>query len=116
MATLQGTASAELLTGLGGADTLTGLGGADTLRGGAGVDDLIYTGSTTVGVSVNLATGAVSGGHAQGDTLTDTDTASGFQTDFEAVPGSVHNDSLVGSAGANTLEGGAGDDSCDPRY
>jgi Ca2+-binding RTX toxin-like protein len=51
-------------------------------------------------VSVNLATGAMSGGDAQGDTL----------SGIEQVQGSGFNDTLTGDANANTLWGYAGDD------
>ena len=106
---LTGSAGADRLLGGAGADTLEGGGGNDTLEGGAGTDRLSYEGSSA-GVTVNLATGTVSGGDAQGDVLHDADTASGFQTDFEEVQGSAHGDSLTGSAGADRLLGGAGAD------
>ena len=77
---LLGGADADSVRGDGGADTLEGEGdrndtleggaGGDSLSGGAGTDRLSYAGSNA-GVSVNLATGAVSGGHAAGDTLAD---------------------------------------------
>ena len=113
--TLTGTAAADSLTGLAGADSLTSLGGADTLEGGAGADtlsggagtDRLSYASSDVGVSVNLATGAVSGGHAQGDTLADANaTLAGFQSDFEEVLGSVGADTLTGGSGNAWLHGG----------
>jgi Ca2+-binding RTX toxin-like protein len=72
---------------------------ANILSGGAGVDTLDYANSTA-GVSVNLSSNVVSGGFAQGDTI----------SGFENVTGSAFNDVLVGGAGANTLLGGAGAD------
>ena len=95
--TLTGDDSVNRLEGGNGDDTLTGGGGADRLEGGTGNDTVIYSGSPG-GVTVNLATGAVSGGDAQGDTI----------SGFENVTGSAHNDVLTGDRGANVLAGGAG--------
>jgi Ca2+-binding RTX toxin-like protein len=78
---------------------LEGAAGADVITGGDGSDTASYAGSAA-GVTVNLATGAASGGDAEGDTL------SGVENLF----GSAQNDALTGDAGANTLSGGAGDD------
>jgi Ca2+-binding RTX toxin-like protein len=80
-------------------DTLTGGAGGDALHGGAGIDTTIYAGSTT-GVTINLATGAASGGSATGDTF----------TGLENLVGSAHADTLTGNAGNNALTGGAGND------
>ena len=52
---------------------------------------------------MNLATGAASGGDAQGDTI----------ADFEHVVGSAHGDTFRGDGGANRLSGGAGNDDLD---
>ncbi|MGO4127755.1 calcium-binding protein [Inquilinus sp. YAF38] len=73
--------------------------GIDQLTGGDGIDTLSYA-SSAAGVSVNLATGAVSGGDAAGDTF----------TGFEQVLGSGFDDTLTGNAGANTIWGMAGND------
>ena len=64
-----------------------------------GTDTLDYTYSDA-GVTVNLATGVVSGGHAEGDTI----------DGFENVRGSSHDDTLVGGGGDNLLEGSDGAD------
>ncbi len=96
---LVGSAHGDTLIGDGGANRLEGGAGGDRLDGGAGEDTLSYAGSGA-GVSVNLATGAVSGGDAQGDTI----------AGFEHVVGSAHDDLLRGDDGANRLHGGAGDD------
>ena len=69
--------------------------GADTLVGGDGVDRADYAYST-VGLTVNLATGVAS----DGDAL----------STIENVTGSKFNDALTGDAGVNVLDGGAGDD------
>ncbi len=115
--TLTGDGSANQLTGGGGNDSLIGGSGADTLDGGDGNDtlaggsgsDLLYGGdgfdfldysTSTSGVSVNLATGAVASGDAAGDTI----------LGFEGVIGSGSNDTLTGNAGANAFYGGAGND------
>ena len=118
--TLRGTPQSDVMYGLGGNDRLFGLGDNDILNGGAGADALDggdgddtaeYFGSDAA-VSVNLATGAVSGGHAQGDTF----------TSIENLTGSAHNDDLtgddignilVGAGGNDTLDGGDGDDTLD---
>ena len=105
-----GSTLGDTLTGSSLGNTLEGGAGGDLLSGGAGTDRLDYSASNA-GVSVNLATGAASGGHAAGDTLTDGNaTLTGFQSDFEQVVGSGHDDSLTGTSGADTLDGGAGND------
>jgi Ca2+-binding RTX toxin-like protein len=82
-----------------GNDVIEGDGGADTLAGGTGIDTLSYA-SSSAGVTVDLATSAVSGGDAEGDTV----------SGFENVYGSAFDDHLTGDAGNNTLWGGAGND------
>ncbi|MEN7454597.1 calcium-binding protein [Mesorhizobium sp. CCNWLW179-1] len=98
-----GSAHADSLTGDGGNNVLAGLGGADNLTGGLGSDTVDYTASTA-GVIVNLETGTAAGGHASGDVL----------TGIENLSGSGFDDTLTGiDAGANTLNGGAGNDLLD---
>ncbi|WP_395677995.1 beta strand repeat-containing protein [Inquilinus sp.] len=92
----------DQLDGGDGNDYLEGGSGADVLAGGAGIDAAAYTGSATA-VIVNLATGAASGGDAQGDTL----------SGIEQVLGSAFADRLTGDAGANALWGQDGDDLLD---
>ena len=100
-------------------DLLEGGAGADTLsgflpdRGGPDYTELLSYATSNAGVSVNLATGAVSGGHAQGDVLVDARADSGFQTDFDGILGSTLADTLTGSAGNDLIEGGAGTDVLD---
>ena len=107
---LHGGAGADRIEGGGGADTIQGGEGADGIEGGSGADSLsggggtgtdtlVYAGSNAA-VSVNLLTGAASGGHAQGDTL----------SGFEHLRGSRFNDSLTGDGGNNRIDGGAGGD------
>ncbi len=54
---------------------------------------------------VNLNSGMVSSGHAQGDIL----------IGFENVIGSAHNDTLTGNTGNNTLVSGIHEDHASPR-
>jgi Ca2+-binding RTX toxin-like protein len=97
--TLRGNIGNDKLFGEAGHDVLDGNAGADLLDGGAGGDTATYQGSNAA-VTINLATGAASGGFAQGDTL----------VDVEHVTGSSYNDSIIGNAAANVLRGGAGND------
>jgi Ca2+-binding RTX toxin-like protein len=97
--TLFGTSAGDTISGLGGNDAIKGFGGADFIDGGAGIDTVFY-GDSTVGVSINLATGRCFGGSAEGDTL----------VSIENVFGSNFNDTLIGSSAANQLHGGEGND------
>lgn len=65
---LDGGAGNDLLNGGAGNDTLHGGAGNDTYVGGSGLDMIDYSDSAA-GVSVNLATGALSGGDAAGDSI-----------------------------------------------
>lgn len=103
-----GDGRANLLSGRGGDDRLEGGGGADILRGGAGADMLIGGagmdsadyGTSSAGVTINLADGTALGGDATGDS---------FES-IERVIGSAHGDSITGDDNANMLSGGDGDD------
>jgi Ca2+-binding RTX toxin-like protein len=86
----------------GGADTYTGHVGYDNVDGGTGSDTLSYAGSDA-GVTVSLATGVATGGHAEGDTF----------IGFENLRGSNFIDKLTGNGSANKLEGLDGDDVLD---
>ena len=99
---LTGDAGANRLDGGAGNDRLTGRAGADTLVGGTGLDTASYAASAAA-VTVNLETGAASGGDAQGGTL----------DSIEHLTGSVFEDLLTGNAGNNVLEGGGGADTLD---
>ncbi|MFE0753850.1 beta strand repeat-containing protein [Inquilinus sp. NPDC058860] len=96
---LLGGTGDDQLDGGAGNDLLEGAGGADVLTGGAGIDTVSYAGSSA-GVTVDLATGAASGGDAAGDSF----------SGIEQLLGSASNDVLTGDVGANTLWGMAGDD------
>ena len=115
----------DILNGLDGDDTLEGGPGNDFLEGGFGADMLdggedhglvLGSRSTTLddvwgdtvgyelsdaGVTVNLATGAAAGGHAEGDTL----------TGIESVRGSDHADILTARDRDPNTEGIFGDGS-----
>jgi Ca2+-binding RTX toxin-like protein len=97
--TLSGEDGNDQLDGGVGDDVLRGGAGADVLAGAAGSDTASYYSGTT-GILVSLATGAGSGGEAQGDTL----------SSIENVSGSQGSDSLYGNAGANVLQGWNGND------
>ncbi|MGO4852150.1 Hint domain-containing protein [Phaeovulum sp. W22_SRMD_FR3] len=96
---LDGGDGNDTIFGGDGNDTISGGAGADSLSGDTGTDTLDYA-TSGAGVSVNLASGAASGGDAAGDTI----------SGFENLTGSAYNDSLTGDAGANTLSGGGGND------
>ena len=100
--TLLGGGGADYLDGLAGDDSLEGGAGADTLIGGGGVNEVSYAGSNER-VVVRLWNQTASGGHADGDVL----------SDFQNARGSAHGDSLIGSGGDNRLAGGAGNDYLD---
>ncbi|MFD1342372.1 Hint domain-containing protein [Litorisediminicola beolgyonensis] len=107
---LIGGDGADSLDGGTGNDTLEGGTGADTLTGGSGMDYASYAGSDA-GVTVDLAAGTFSGGHAEGDV-----TGGGL----DGIIGSEFNDSLSGYDGegadwTNVFYGGAGDDTLDGR-
>lgn len=120
---LNGTGGAERIFGLGGADVLNGKAGNDTLDGGAGADRL-YGGDGADRVIWDAADLAADGG-AGVDTLVLRSAASvtlsaadqvagdaGVTKGFEAVDAGLSLDAvtLVGSDGANRLQGGYGDD------
>jgi Ca2+-binding RTX toxin-like protein len=96
---ISGFGGNDALAGGNGDDILIGRSGADSLNGGTGIDAASYAGSTA-GVTVNLTTGAASGGHAAGDTF----------TAIENLVGSDHADTLTGNARDNLLNGGLGND------
>ena len=89
----------ENLRGSAYADILEGDGNANNLDGGAGTDWLSYRGSDA-GVTVKLAENSGTGGHAEGDVI----------TNVENLEGSDYNDVLGGNGAANHLKGGAGND------
>ena len=96
---LLGDDGADKIWGGDGDDYLVGGDGADQLDGGDGIDFSSY-GNSDAGVTVNLKDGTGSGGHAEGDIL----------TNIERIYGSFHNDTLIGDGGRNSLDGRSGED------
>lgn len=97
--TLKGGAGNDTINGGNGNDALQGDTGSDQLNGGAGIDWAFYNLSNAA-VNINLHNNSASGGHAQGDTL----------TNIENLLGSAFNDTLIGTTGANYLRGNGGND------
>jgi Ca2+-binding RTX toxin-like protein len=108
--TIRGTAGDNIITGgigldklfgLGGNDTISGGQGADILDGGGGTSDTLSYATSNAAVTVDLAAGTSSGGHATSDS---------FQN-FENILGSQFSDTLTGDDKGNTFIGGSGIDS-----
>ena len=97
--TLRGGDGDDVLMAGDGNDNLLGQAGADMLDGGAGSDRAAYNDSDA-GVSVNLSTLTMSGGHATGDAM----------AGIEHLAGSAHDDVLIGDAMDNVIAGLLGDD------
>ncbi len=111
---LHGEAGDDVLLGDADSDTLYGGSGADILDGGSGFDLLsyFYTDNyvhATVGVSVDLGTGAASGGDATGDTFYNFEALEGTLV-ADILRGSVLDDTIRGQSGEDTIEGRAGND------
>ena len=83
-----------------GNDYVRAANGTNTYDGGAGTDRISYYDSA-VGVDVNLETNVVSGGLADGDTI----------SNFENLSGSrLGDDEITGTSGANKIKTYGGDD------
>lgn len=116
--TIIGNADANIFNGLEGNDTLRGNGGDDLLIGEAGADildggngrDAASYANSSVGVSINLATGITSGGEAQGDVLISIEDLEGSSIGDDSLVGNDSDNFLNGSGGNDTLEGGGGND------
>jgi len=107
----------DTLLGGVGDDLLIGGIGADRLTGGAGIDTLSYDGAA--GVTVDLSTGLCSGGEALGDVLSGVENIWGSNGSDDTLTGSAvanqilggwGNDVVSGLGGADSLRGGFGDD------
>jgi Ca2+-binding RTX toxin-like protein len=81
-------------------DVIFGGAGSDTIDGGAGNDTASYSGSNAA-VTINLTTNTASGGHADGDRLSNIE---------RLIGSSDHGDTLTGDSGVNRIEGGGGND------
>ncbi|MAO93166.1 MAG: hypothetical protein CMM81_16705, partial [Rhodospirillales bacterium] len=100
--TIFGGVGDDVIDGGTGDDVINGGTGADTIDGGAGSDTIDYS-SSDEGVIIDFQNGIVSGGDAEGDSL----------TGIENITGSAHDDTLTGDAGDNRIQGGAGADTLD---
>jgi len=105
---IRGGAGNDFLSGGDGRDYLSGGQGADRIDGGEGIDLASYAGSNAA-VAINLATGNVSGGDAEGDTLISIERISGSGYD-DILIGSDGDNSIYGGSGADIINGGAGND------
>ena len=106
-----GDANANWFVGGYGDDTFYGSAGADTFDGGEYWDTLSYAGSAA-GVSVNLMTGVLSGGDAEGDKIASSipERPDLYANSIENLIGSDFDDVLVSGSHAGTIRGGAGND------
>ena len=105
---LYGQDGVDTINGGNGSDFLFGGTGGDILNGGLGNDAVAYTGSTT-GVTVNLLTGAHSGGEADGDVYISIESVEGSEL-HDILTGDAGDNHLFGAGGADTLDGGEGND------
>ena len=96
---LRGRAGDDELFGGAGDDILKGGAGADLIDGGGGFDLADYS-SSDARVVANLRNKQVSGGEAEGDTI----------TDIEGIIGTEFNDLLTGSGEVDRFDGDAGND------
>jgi Ca2+-binding RTX toxin-like protein len=96
---LAGEAGSDQLFGEAGDDRLAGGANADLLDGGEGIDTADYTANYGA-VWIDLAAGTGTWNWAHGDML----------TGIENVVGTDYGDWLFGSAAANALDGGKGED------
>jgi len=112
-----GTDDDNIISTGNGNDNLEGRAGADTLDGGAGFDLVTYA-SSDAGVTVSLLSGTGTGGHAQGDILSNFERLDGSDLDdvltgdnlANVLVGKDGNDTLNGLGGDDLLEGNAGND------
>lgn len=112
-----GTSGDDLQNGSEGDEAFFGGRGSDSIDGGGGFDIVNYAASA-LAVTIDLSSGLVSGGHADGDHILGIEGASGSNFDdslsggFSAnfLSGRLGDDVISGGAGGDTLLGGAGDD------
>jgi Ca2+-binding RTX toxin-like protein len=107
-----GGAGNDVLYGLDGNDWFYADTGLDTFYGGIGSDTVTYIAST-VGVNVNLITGVVFGGEAQGDTIAEIESIYGSATGSDNLVGDANNNYFGGFGGVDNISGGLGDDTID---
>lgn len=101
-----------------GDDRFVDVTGVDIFSGGLGSADVVDYRTSTVGISINLTTGA-HGGDAAGDTFSSIERFWGSNTAGDTLIGDGHknwlygfggNDTLNGNGHVDRLEGGAGND------
>ncbi|WP_169979782.1 calcium-binding protein [Tautonia rosea] len=117
---LYGDAGDDQINGGSGNDHLFGGAGADIIDGGTGGDFAQYDDSNQA-VTINLATGVHTGGHANGDIYVNINNIRGSQSSDTITGSSANNilqgaggdDQLFGGAGSDTLMGGSGADTLD---
>jgi len=100
----------DTLIGGSGSDRFYGGSGNDSITGNSGIDTVVYRDdgydtssatATTIGVTVNLATGTATDNWGNTDKL----------ASVENIEGSAYNDSLTGDANGNWIDGDSGADS-----
>ncbi|MEZ5759223.1 MAG: Ig-like domain-containing protein [Emcibacteraceae bacterium] len=92
-----------------GKNYIVGTEGSDTLDGGGGDNDTLQYVYSDAAVNVNLATGAASGGDAEGDTISNFEILYGSDFD-DILTGSDKNESILGNAGDDIINAGGGHD------
>ena len=114
---ITGSAGANIITGGSGADTIDGNGGADSLSGGIGDDSIAYYGAETAvdgGTGTNTlvlhSATTVNLGGADQTTGDSVNVINFLNADASLVSATV---SMTGTAAANTLTGGSGNDTID---
>ncbi|MCC3862316.1 Ig-like domain-containing protein [Pseudemcibacter aquimaris] len=103
-----GGLGSDKIYGLGGNDRVEGGVGRDTLDGGDGIDLLSYYYSAS-GVTINLSTGGVSGGDAEGDIISNFEDVNGSQF-ADTLTGDDNDNYFIGNEGKDTLSGLGGSD------
>jgi uncharacterized delta-60 repeat protein len=103
---LQGQGGDDVLSGASGNDSLEGGSGNDTMYGGDGMDWAFFGGASGA-MTINLATGTVTG--LGNDTISDIENVSGAGFN-DSITGDGANNALRGEAGNDTIDGGDGDD------
>jgi Ca2+-binding RTX toxin-like protein len=111
---LRGNGGNNRLTGGGGNDSLNGRGGADVLDGGTGGADIADYRNVTTSITVNLADPIQNTGEAAGDTFISIEGIRGGSAN-DTLTGDDNDTVLIGGAGADTLNGGNGQDTADYR-
>jgi Ca2+-binding RTX toxin-like protein len=104
---VRGGAGDDRLIGDSNNNTFRGNGGNDTIDGAGGTGDAVEYGFATAAVSVNLATGQAQDGQGGIDSLVGIENVYGSAY-ADTLIGGNGNDYLRGDAGKDTLDGGAG--------